>query len=64
MKLKHKNNHYSPLCNLPEALCNVGILLLLLNHLAPLLPQLKHGGEDGELLDVGVDVVEPELVHC
>ena len=49
---------------IPEALGNVGILLFLLDHQAPLLPQLKHGGEDGELLDLRVDVVEPELVHC
>ena len=48
---------------IPEALSDVGILLLLLDHQAPLLPQLEHGGEDGELLDLGVDVVEPELVH-
>ena len=49
---------------IPEALSDVGILLFLLDHQAPLLPQLKHGGEDGELLDLRVDVVEPELVHC
>ena len=48
---------------IPEAFGNVGILFLLLDHQAPLLPQLKHGGEDGELLDLRVDVVEPELVH-
>ena len=48
---------------IPEAFGNVGILFLLLNHQASLLPQLKHGGEDRELSDVGVDVVEPELVH-
>ena len=49
---------------IPEALSDVGILLFLLDHQAPLLPQLEHGGEDGELLDLGVNVVEPELVHC
>ena len=38
-------------------------MFLLLNHQASLLPQLKDGGEDRELPDVGVDVVEPELVH-
>ena len=48
---------------IPEAFGNVGILFLLLDHQAPLLPQLKHGGEDRELSNVGVDVVEPELVH-
>ena len=47
----------------PETLCNEDILLFLLHHEAPLLPEGKHCGEDGELLDVGVDVVEPELVH-
>ena len=46
-----------------ETLCNVGILLFLLNHKAPLPPQGEHGGKDGELLHVGVHVVEPELVH-
>ena len=48
---------------IPEALGDVGVLLFLLDHQAPLLPQLEHGGEDGELLDLRVDVVEPELVH-
>ena len=48
---------------IPEAFGNVGILLLLLNHQASLLPQLKDSGEDRELSNVGVDVVEPELVH-
>ena len=47
----------------PETLCNVDILLFLLNHEAPLLSEGKHGGKDRELLDVWVDVVEPELVH-
>merc|ERR1719378_1787367 len=49
--------------NETEALCNVGILLFLLNHQASLPPQGEHGGKEGELLHVGVDVVEPELVH-
>ena len=47
----------------PETLGNVGVLLFLLDHEAPLPPQSEHSGEDRELLDVGVDVVEPELVH-
>ena len=48
---------------IPEAFGNVGILFLLLNHQASLLPQLKDSGKDRELSYVGVDVVEPELVH-
>ena len=47
----------------PETLGNVGVLLFLLDHKAPLPPQSEHSGEDGELLHVGVNVVEPELVH-
>ena len=47
----------------PETFCNVSILLFLLNHKAPLLPELEHSGIKGKLSDVGVDVVEPELVH-
>ena len=47
----------------PERLCDVGVLLFLLNHKAALPPQGEYGGEDGELLHIGVDVVEPELVH-
>ena len=55
--------HFFNFPPIPETLCNVGILLFLLNHKAPLPPQGEHGGKDGELLHVGVDVVEPELVH-
>ena len=55
--------HFSEFPPKPERLCDVGILLFLLNHKAALPPQSEHGGEDGELLHVGVDVVEPELVH-
>ena len=47
----------------PETFCNVSILLFLLNHEPPLLPQLEYSGKEGKLSDVGVDVVEPELVH-
>ena len=48
---------------LPETFCNVSVLLFLLNHQASLLPHLEHSGIEGKLPDVGVDVVEPELVH-
>ena len=46
---------------IPEALGDVGILLFLLDHQAPLLPQLEHGVLDGQLLHVGVLDVQPEL---
>ena len=48
---------------LPETFCNVSVLLFLLDHKTPLLPQLEHSGIKGKLSYVGVDVVEPELVH-
>ena len=48
----------------PEALGNVGILFPLLDHQASLPPECNHGGQDGELVDVGVEVVQPELVNC
>ena len=65
MKLKQQQYYlgFLELLTQPETLCNVGILLFLLNHKAPLPPQGEHGGKDGELLHVGVGVVEPELVH-
>ena len=47
----------------PEALGDVGILFFLLDHQASLPPEGNHGGHDGELIDVGVEVVQPELVH-
>ena len=47
----------------PDRLCDVGVLLFLLNHKAALPPQGEHSGKDRELVDLGVDVVEPELVH-
>ena len=47
----------------PEALGDVGILFFLLDHQASLPPEGNHGGHDGELVDVGVEVVQPELVH-
>ena len=31
---------------------------------APHPPECNHCGHDGELLDVGVEEVEPQLVHC
>ena len=65
MKLKQQHHHlgFLELLIQPETLCNVGILFFLLNHKAPLPPEGEHSGEDGEVLDVGVDVVQPELVH-
>ena len=48
----------------PEALGDVGILFFLLDHQTSLPPEGNHGGHDGELVDVGVEVVQPELVHC
>ena len=56
-------SHFFNFSPIPETLCDVGILLFLLNHKTPLPPQGEHGGKDGELLHVGVHVVEPELVH-
>ena len=47
----------------PEALGNVGVLFLLLDHQASLPPEGNHSGQDGELVDVGVEEVEPQLVH-
>ena len=47
----------------PDTFRNVSVLLFLLNHQASLLPQFEHSGIEGKLSDVGVDVVEPELVH-
>ena len=48
----------------PEALGNVGVLFLLLDHQASLSPEGNHSGQDGELVNVGVEEIEPELVHC
>ena len=47
----------------PETLGNVGILFFLLDHQASLPSEGNHRGQDGELVDVGVEVVQPELVH-
>ena len=63
----------------PEALGYVGVLLLLLDHKAPQDKKMEkqkknenqsphpsecnHCGHDGELLDIGVEEVEPELVN-
>ena len=47
----------------PETFGNVRVLFFLLDHQDSLLPERNHGGQDGELVDVGVEVVEPELVH-
>ena len=65
MKLKQQHHHlgFLELLIQPETLCNVGILFFLLNHKAPLPPEGEHRGKDGEVLHVGVDVVQPELVH-
>ena len=64
MKLKDKHDlTLLLLFSEPETLCNVGILLFLLDHKAPLPPEGEHRGKDGEVLHVGVDVVQPELVH-
>ena len=47
----------------PQTLGNIDVLLFVLNHLTPLPPQRDHNGQDGQLLHVRVEVVEPELVH-
>ena len=47
--------------HLPEASCNIDILLFLLDHQAPLPPQFEHCVLDGQLLNVGVLDVHPEL---
>ena len=46
---------------LPEAPCNIDILLFLLDHQAPLLPEFDHSVLEGQLLHVGVLDVQPEL---
>ena len=48
----------------PETFGNVGVLLLLLDHQTALPPHCDHGVHDGELGDLRVEVVQPELVHC
>ena len=63
MKLKEKIDLIFHLKFSPEALGDVGVLFFLLDHQASLLPEGNHRGQDGELVDVGVEVVEPELVH-
>ena len=45
----------------PEAPCNIDILLFLLDHQAPLLPEFDHSVLEGELLHVGVLDVQPEF---
>ena len=48
----------------PETFGNVGVLFLLLDHETALPPHRDHGVHDGELGDLRVEVVQPELVHC
>ena len=47
----------------PETFGNVGVLFLLLDHQTALPPHRGHGVHDGQLGDLRVEVVQPELVH-
>ena len=47
----------------PETFGNVGVLFLLLDHQTTLPPHRKHGVHDGQLGDLRVEVLQPELVH-
>ena len=47
----------------PEASGNVNILFLLLNHQTTLSSEGDYQGKDREVCHVGVEVVQPELVH-
>ena len=63
MQLQEKIDMMIHLKFSPEALGDVGVLFFLLDHQASLPPEGNHRGHDGELVDVGVEVVQPELVH-
>ena len=55
MKLSQGQTTSSPsLHYLPEALGDVDVLCGLLDHQAPLPPQLQHGGQNGQALAVKV----------
>ena len=45
----------------PEAPCNIDILLFLLDHQAPLLPEFDHSVLEGQFVHIGVLEVQPEF---